>query len=181
MLNSGAAFSIAILLHSGGAQAGQAEAVDRVLPAKELLHRQSVAAAGLIQAEQAAAHSGDHFRLAAGHPTARRGRRQIGKRQRTPIGTDDIAHACLALINHNATPKPTTRGKSNLRAFKERPRAVVNELLKHSLERARKALISGLFARFLWFLIKPESARATAASDWRWRRREPRRYTRSAP
>src|ERR1700722_18449264 len=134
MLNTRAAVSIAILLDPGGAQAGQAEAVDRVLPAKEFLHRQRVAAAGLVQAEQAAAHGGDHFRLAADHPAARRDRRQIGERQRAPIRADDIAHTCLALIHHNATPKPTTGSKNNLRAFKKRPRAVVNELLKPSLE-----------------------------------------------
>src|SRR5665213_2633957 len=149
MLNFRAAFSYAVLLHPGGAQASQTEAVDRVLPAKELFHRQRVATAGLVQAEQTAAHGGDHFRLAADHPTARRGGRQIGERQRAPIGADDVAHACLALIHHNATPKPTTRSKNNLRAFKKRPRAVVNEPLKPSLECARKALISGLFARFL--------------------------------
>jgi len=91
------------------------------------------------------------LRLAADHPTAGRDRRQIGERQRAPIGADDIAHACLrsSIITRLQNPRPAA--KNNLRAFKKRPRAVVNEPLKPSRECARKALISGLFARSYGF------------------------------
>ena len=79
---------------------GQAETVDGMLPGEKFLHRQRVALAGIVQAEQAAAHGGDDFSLAPDHPAARRRRRQIGERQRRPIGADDIAHASFALFHH---------------------------------------------------------------------------------
>src|SRR5215471_10238536 len=48
-----------VLLDARGAQAGEAVAVDRVLPGEEFLNRQRVAAAGLLEREQATAHGGD--------------------------------------------------------------------------------------------------------------------------
>src|ERR1019366_3274172 len=102
---------IAILLHSGRAKPGQPETVDGMLPGEELLHRQRITAASLVQAEQAATHRGDDFGLAPNDPASRRGRRKIGERQRAPIGADDIAHTSFALFHHYATPKPRLKAK----------------------------------------------------------------------
>src|SRR5215469_3990607 len=98
--------SIPILLHPGGAEAGQTEAIDRMLPSEEFLHRQRIATASLVQTQQSAAHRSDNFGLAPDHPAPRGGRGQIGERQRTPIGADDIAHTSFALFHHYATPNP---------------------------------------------------------------------------
>src|SRR6266581_2445301 len=57
-----------ILLDTGGPQPGQAMLVDRELPRQKLVHRQRVAAASLLEGEQAAANRGYDFGLAADHP-----------------------------------------------------------------------------------------------------------------
>jgi hypothetical protein len=69
---------LAILLDPGGPQAGQAMLINRKLPGKELVHRQGVPAAGLLEREQAAADRCDDFGLAADNPPFGAGRRQIG-------------------------------------------------------------------------------------------------------
>jgi hypothetical protein len=68
---------LAILLDSGGAQAGKAVLVDRKLPRKEFVDRQGVAAAGLLKGEQAAADCGNDFGLTADDPPFGPGRGQI--------------------------------------------------------------------------------------------------------
>src|SRR6516225_7992419 len=70
--------SIAVLLHTRGAQTCQAETVNGMLPGEEFLYRQRVAPAGIVEAQQTAAHRGHDFGLAADYPTACRRRRQIG-------------------------------------------------------------------------------------------------------
>src|SRR6267154_4071778 len=57
-----------ILLDAGGPQASQAMLIDGELPRQELVHRQRVAAASLLEGEQAAANCGNDFGLAADHP-----------------------------------------------------------------------------------------------------------------
>jgi hypothetical protein len=68
---------LAILLDAGGAQPGKAMLVDGKLPGEEFVDRQRVAAAGLLEGEQAAAHSGNDFGLAANDPAFGPGRGQI--------------------------------------------------------------------------------------------------------
>src|SRR3984957_391712 len=57
-----------ILLNSGGAQAGQAVLIDGKLPGQEFVDRQRVAAASLLEGEQAAAHGGNDLGLTANNP-----------------------------------------------------------------------------------------------------------------
>jgi hypothetical protein len=66
-----------ILLDAGGAQSGQAMLVDGKLPGQEFVDGQGVAAAGLLEGEQAAADRGNDFGLAADHPPFGPGRGQI--------------------------------------------------------------------------------------------------------
>jgi hypothetical protein len=66
-----------ILLDARGAQAGKAMLIDGKLPGKELVHRQRVAAAGLLKGEQAAADCGNDFGLTANYPPFGPGRGQI--------------------------------------------------------------------------------------------------------
>ena len=72
------------------------------LPGKELVDGQLVAIARFFQAEQATAHSGHHFSLAADHPTLGVGRRKVGDGERTPIGTDDktATHCPEGILGH---------------------------------------------------------------------------------
>ena len=90
-----------VLLDAGRAQAGEAVLVDRLLPGQELLDGQRVAGAGLLEAEQAAAHGGDDFRLAADDPALGIARRKIRNRQRAAIGPDDVFHARTHLFGHS--------------------------------------------------------------------------------
>jgi hypothetical protein len=59
---------LAILLDAGGAQSRKTVLVDGKLPRQEFVDRQRVAAASLLKGEQAAADSGNDFRLAANNP-----------------------------------------------------------------------------------------------------------------
>jgi hypothetical protein len=68
---------LAILLDSGGAQAGKAVLIDRKLPGKEFVDRQGVAAASFLEGEQAAANRGNDFGLTADDPPFGPGRGQI--------------------------------------------------------------------------------------------------------
>jgi hypothetical protein len=68
---------LAILLNSGGAQSGKAVLVDGKLPGQEFIDGQGVAAACLLEREQAAANRSDNFGLAADNPPFGAGRGQI--------------------------------------------------------------------------------------------------------
>jgi hypothetical protein len=71
---------LAILLDSGGAQSRQAMLVDGKLPGEEFVDRQRVAAAGLLEGEQASSHGGNDFGFTANDPPFRPGRGQIRDR-----------------------------------------------------------------------------------------------------
>src|SRR5213080_4788930 len=66
-----------ILLDTGRPQASQAMLIDGELPRQELVHRQRVAAASLLEGEQTAANRGYDFGLAADHPPFGSGRGQV--------------------------------------------------------------------------------------------------------
>jgi len=66
-----------ILLDTGRPQASQAMLIDGELPRQELVHRQRVAAASLLEGEQTAANRGNDFGLAADHPPFGSGRGQV--------------------------------------------------------------------------------------------------------
>ena len=57
-----------VLLNAGGAQPGKAMLIDGKLPGKEFVDRQRVAAASLLEGEQAAANRGNDFGLTADNP-----------------------------------------------------------------------------------------------------------------
>jgi hypothetical protein len=69
-----------VLLDAGGAQAGKAMLIDGKLPGKEFVDRQRVAAASLLEGEQAAANRGNDFGLPADNPPFGPGRGQIRNR-----------------------------------------------------------------------------------------------------
>src|SRR5580698_2845015 len=81
---------LAILLDTGGAQSCQAMLVDGKLPGEELVHRQGVAAAGLLKGEQAAADCGNDFGLTAYDPPFGPGCGQIRDGQWTAVRPDDV-------------------------------------------------------------------------------------------
>jgi len=68
---------LAILLDSGGAQSGKAMLIDGKLPGQEFVDGQRVAAASLLEGEQAAANCGNDFGLTANNPPFGAGRGQI--------------------------------------------------------------------------------------------------------
>ena len=65
------------MLDAGGAQSGKAMLIDGKLPGEEFVDGQRVAAAGLLEGEQAAAHCGNDFGLTANNPPFGPGRGQI--------------------------------------------------------------------------------------------------------
>src|SRR5262245_5213171 len=81
---------LAVLLDAGGAKARQAMLVDRELPGEEFVNSQRVAAAGLLEGEQAATNGSDDFSLAANDPPLGAGRGQIRHGERTAFGPDDV-------------------------------------------------------------------------------------------
>src|SRR5262249_53943608 len=91
---------LAILLDTCRAQAGEAVAIDRILPGEELFDRQRVPAAGFLEREKSAADGGDDFGLAANHPALRSWRREIGNCQRAAVGPDDILHPRAVGFGH---------------------------------------------------------------------------------
>src|SRR5207237_7729012 len=60
-----------ILLNARGAQAGQAMAIDGVLPGEEFFDGQRITAAGFLQRKQAAAHRSHDLSFAADDPALR--------------------------------------------------------------------------------------------------------------
>ncbi len=66
-----------VLLDTRGAQPGKAMLIDGKLPGKEFVDRQRVAAASLLEGEQAAANRGNDFGLTADNPPFGPGRGQI--------------------------------------------------------------------------------------------------------
>ena len=66
-----------VLLDAGGTQSGKAMLIDGKLPGEELVDRQGVAAASLLEGEQAAANRGNDFGLTADNPPFGPGRGQI--------------------------------------------------------------------------------------------------------
>jgi hypothetical protein len=68
---------LAILLDTGGPQAGQAMLIDGKLPGQEFINRQGITAACLLKGEQAAADRGNDLCLAADHPPFGSGRGQV--------------------------------------------------------------------------------------------------------
>src|SRR6266496_4460847 len=81
---------LAILLNARGAQAGQAVLVDGILPGEEFLDRERVAAAGLLERKQPAAHGSHDLGLAPDDPALGAWRRQVGDRQRAAVWPDDV-------------------------------------------------------------------------------------------
>src|SRR5579863_2445127 len=101
LLRSLKAVLLAILLNPGRTQTGEAMLIDRVLPGKEFLNRQGIAAAGFLQRQQSAADRGDDFGLAANDPALRSGCRQISNRQRRTVRPDDILDPRAMGFSHN--------------------------------------------------------------------------------
>ena len=64
---SARAIQAAIVLKTGDAQAGQAMAVDHALPSEELLDRKRVAAASVLEADDAGAHRGRYRSMRTEH------------------------------------------------------------------------------------------------------------------
>ncbi len=90
-----------ILLNARGAQTGEAMLVDGQLPAEEFLGGQRVALAGLLKAEQTAANGSDNFGFATDDPAAGAGGRQVGNRQGTAIGPNDILDPWAVGFGHD--------------------------------------------------------------------------------
>jgi hypothetical protein len=94
-------YLLPVLLDARGAQAGQAMLVDGQLPTEELLSGQRVALAGFFEAEQTATDGSDNFGFATDDPTAGAGGRQVGNRQGTAIGPNDILDPWAVGFGHD--------------------------------------------------------------------------------
>ena len=70
------------------------------LPTQELVDSKSIAAAGLVEGQEPAANGRDDLRLATDDPAPCGHWRQIGDRQRTPVGADDIFDTRTIRLGH---------------------------------------------------------------------------------
>ena len=89
---------LAVILQACGAQPWKAVLVDRTLPGQEFIDGQRVSLAGFLDAEETAAHSRYHFRLAPDDPTLGVPRGKIGDRERRPVRSDHVAPARSHLL-----------------------------------------------------------------------------------
>ena len=92
---------LAILLDARRAKSRKSMLVDRLLPGDEFFDGQRIALAGFFEAEQAAAHGGHDFGLAANDPALGIARREVRDRQRTSIRSDDVLDSRTNLIGHS--------------------------------------------------------------------------------
>jgi hypothetical protein len=93
---------VAILADAGNAQAGHASPINGALPSGEFFECQAVALARFIDAEQAAAHGGDDFCLAANHPSrGLRRRKGIERQGLAKRANDSIRSDGLILFHAN--------------------------------------------------------------------------------
>lgn len=91
----------AVVLDAGGPQAGEAVAVDRLLPGKEFLYCQRVAGTSLLKTEEPAANGSDNLGLPSYDPSLGVARWEIGNRQRTTIWPDYVFNARTHLLGHS--------------------------------------------------------------------------------
>jgi hypothetical protein len=73
---------------------------DLALPDQELVDRQIVALAGVIETQKSTAHRGDNFGFSAGDPAFGIRRGKIGDGQRTAVGSNDITEEGTVEIGH---------------------------------------------------------------------------------
>src|SRR5207248_9740406 len=92
--------SLAILLNSRGAQAGEPMPVDGILPSQELFDGQGIAAACLFERQEPAAYGGHHLGLAADHPAFRAWSRQVRNRKGTAVRADDVLGPRTMRLDH---------------------------------------------------------------------------------
>src|SRR4051812_27397065 len=96
---------VAVLLDARDSQARHAAAVDRPLPARELLEAQRVACTCVVDAQQAAGDRGHNLGLAAHDPARGVARRQGVERQRLAERSDDLGWPDLLVLEHfSVTP-----------------------------------------------------------------------------
>ena len=103
---------LAIILNTRGAQAGEAMLVDGALPAQEFVDRKGVALASLVEAQQAAAHRGHNFGLAADNPAFGVCGRKIGNRKRTTVWPNHITYARPVVLCHDTLTRDPKSGPS---------------------------------------------------------------------
>ena len=92
--------ALAVMLDPCGSQTGKAMFVDGGLPVQEFIDTERITLAGFFKAEEAPAHGGNDFGLAADHPPSRIGWRKIRYRKRTTIRADYVLYARTHLYGH---------------------------------------------------------------------------------
>jgi hypothetical protein len=75
-------------------------AVERSLPGKKFVYRQSVAFACLFQAQKSTANRGHELGFAPHHPALRVARREVGYGEDMSVRPDNVARPVLALNGH---------------------------------------------------------------------------------
>src|SRR3954451_6440695 len=91
---------VAIMPYTGDAESRQAAAVDRALPAGELLKAQRIALAGFVDRKQAPGDGCNDFGLAAHDPAGRPGRRKRLERQGLAERADYLGRTNLLVLEH---------------------------------------------------------------------------------
>jgi hypothetical protein len=69
---------------------------DKTLPSQEFVERQTIALAGVIEAQKSTAHRGDDFGLSSDHPAFGIRRGEVRDGQWTAVGPKDVTGAGAA-------------------------------------------------------------------------------------
>ena len=77
-------------------------AIDKTLPSQEFVDRQTIAFAGIIEAQKPATHCSDDFRLSADNPAFGIRRGEVRDGQRTAVGSNDITEEGTVRLGHGA-------------------------------------------------------------------------------
>src|SRR5215213_6009400 len=95
-----------VVLDPGRTKPGKAVSVYRLLPGKELLDRERIAAASLFQAQQASANGGHDFGLASDHPPLGVAWGKVRDRQRTTVRSNDVFNSRTYMLGHSTLTRP---------------------------------------------------------------------------
>ncbi len=91
-----------VIFHLRRPEAGQPMPFDLALPDQEFVDRQTIALAGIVEAQKSAADCRDNFGLSAGDPAFGIRRGKIRDGQRTAVGSNDITEEGTVEIGHGA-------------------------------------------------------------------------------
>src|SRR5258706_7337942 len=93
-----------VIFHLRRPEAGQPMPFDLALPDQEFVDRQTVALAGIVEAQKSAADCGDNFGLSAGVPAVRNRKGEMRDSLLTAVSSHDLKEERSVGIRHCSHP-----------------------------------------------------------------------------